>query len=418
MAHENGKIYGNVEVDDVKSVLGASSRDIGTLCTHDNVNWASLKKPVRHPDIFASTKADLANTWYQGKGVAEGTLDEMTCGLIIGNKFDHVVKNANIIKTENSFTKANLSGDTQGFLYHLAKGTTGHFVYQKPQGLEAGSPYRLDDFRGYDHYAKNPMPAVGTSNQPNGIVYVSSDLFNLPLDVPNIDLTDALTNISLDSLKLPDAWGSTTLRNMYWGVLIYSDDLLDCMWVTQTQAQKNNNNTKAVTFVQNERCTIVGRKGKYNARTFFSNVALETNAITMPTLPTNNNGYILLAALSEPIVFGLLPQGTPPVSFVLNRKKETKTVNGQLVDLYYPQVKVTNNMPSGLTISSVTFNDGGFDMQLGSGKIPTIIDEFLGSTYFTGALGISDSQAYFKVTVVAGGNTYADMEFNGTEIEY
>lgn len=335
MANTNGKITAPVEIADVTNVLGASSSDLGTLCTHDNINVWSLKKPVRHPKLFASlTEQD----WWQGKNNTEGFLDDTTCGLLVGEAFDQLVKKANIINTENGFTKANLSGDTECFLHKLAKGTTGHWEYLRPQGLEAGSPYRLDDFRDYNHRAKNPMPAPSTSQLTDGIFYFGNNTIDLNLDVPEITLADSLTNVTLNALALPATMDAMTLNQMYWGILIYSEDLRDCMWATAKTAGQ-----KVVTFEQNANCTIAGRKGKYKARAFFSSKPIDTNAVTMPA---SDKRLWLLSAKSDVIDLVLMPYGTPPVELSLSIKTDPRGA----------QCVITNNEPQSVLLSSCAFD--------------------------------------------------------------
>lgn len=383
----------------VGGVLGSTSLDTAALCTHPNVNWASLHKPVRHPDLFASTKAEYANDWWQGKDANEdGYLGDMTCGLVVGNAFQSLVAGGERIVDK----VCDISADTNGFLYKLAKGTTGHFVYQKPQGLSAGSPYRIDDFRGYNHDARNPMPNVTTPS--NGIYRYQSGIFNASLTLPEITLTDALTNISLDSLKLPDSMLGITLRNMFFGVLLYSDDLTDVLWATQTADQKdkeiNEGQTPQVTFTNNDYVTISNRKGKYKARAFFSSQPLVGSDPTMPSGTT-----FLLASVDTPIDVAVLDANLPMVELLAGNKIISNS--------YYPQVTITNNMPYAVTVSSVKFNNG-FDLALDSTTpVPHTIEAF-GHAVFRAALGAGFAQS-FTVEAIVDNETYT-ASANATQI--
>lgn len=374
-----------VDVSAVASVLGATTLDVATLCAHENVNWASLHKPVRHPDLFASTKAEYASDWWQGKDANEdGYLGDMTCGLVVGNAFQSLVAGGQRIVDK----VCDISADTNGFLYKLAKGTTGHFAYQKPQGLSAGSPYRIDDFRGYNHDARNPMPNVTTPS--NGIYRYQSGIFNASLTLPEITLTDALTNISLDSLKLPDSMLGITLRNMYYGVLLYNEDLTDVLWATQTAEQKNKG-LNQVTFANNDYVNVSNRKGKYKARAFFSSQPLVGNNPTMPSGTT-----FLLASVDTPIDVVVLDANLPMVELLAGNKIISNS--------YYPQVTITNNMPYAVTVSSVKFNNG-FDLALDSTTpVPQTIEAF-GHAVFRAALGSSFAQS-FTVTAIVDNETY------------
>lgn len=383
----------------VGGVLGSTSLDTAALCTHPNVNWASLHKPVRHPDMFASTKAEYASDWWQGKDANEdGYLGDMSCGLVVGNAFQSLVAGGQRIVDK----VCDISADVNGFLYKLAKGTTGHFVYQKPQGLSAGSPYRIDDFKGYNHDAVNPMPNV--KSPANDIYRYESGIFDASLVLPEITLDKSLTNITLDSLKLPSSMLGMTLRSMYYGVLLYSDDLTDAFWATQTADQKdkeiNEGQTPQVTFTNNDYVTISNRKGKYKARAFFSSQPLVGNNPTMPSGIT-----FLLASVDTPIDVAVLDANLPMVELIAGNKIISSS--------YYPQVTITNNMPYAVTVSSVVFNNG-LNLALDSTTpVPQTIEAF-GHAVFRAALGAGFAQS-FTVTAIVDNETYT-ASANATQI--
>lgn len=93
----------NISVAMVKAELGAATNDVGQLCIHPNINKWSKWKPVRHSSVNPITEAQL-----------EGT----GCGL-------------------------NRTG-----MYEIE--------YLKPTGGTT-SPYRLGDFRNYNHAAVPPV---------------------------------------------------------------------------------------------------------------------------------------------------------------------------------------------------------------------------------------------------------------------
>lgn len=371
----------------VGGVLGSTSLDTAALCTHPNVNWASLHKPVRHPDMFASKKAEYVNDWWQGKDVNEdGYLGDMTCGLVVGNAFQSLVAGGQRIVDK----VCDISADTNGFLYKLAKGTTGHFVYQKPQGLSAGSPYRIDDFRGYNHDAVNPMPSV--ESPANDIYRYKSGRFNASVELPEITLDKSLTNITLDSLKLPNTMLGMTLRSMYYGVLLYSDNLTDVLWVTQTTDQKekeqNEGKTPQVTFADNEYVTISNRKGKYKARAFFSSQPLEGNNPTMPSGIT-----FLLASIDTPIDVAVLDANLPLVSLDLSIKASPRGAS----------CVVNNNQPQSVTLSSCKFDIDNLGLYLEWLSNPVTIEP-LGKYTVTVESALVQT---FKVQAVVDSITYS-----------
>lgn len=375
-----------VDVGAVASVLGTTTLDVATLCTHENINIFSYNKPVRHHDLFASRK-NVAN-WQQGEDTDVGYLDDVTCGLLVGNVSDTLITNKTRFVTTNGKTTIDISKDTTSFLYKLAKGITGNWVYQRPEGLSKGSPYRLDDFRSYNHDAINPMPSVQVD-----LINTQSNISNVVFFLPEIPLEKSLTNISLDSLKLPMAVGAPSLRNLYYGMLFYNDDLTDCFWASQTADQKN----KELTLGQTPKLTfnnISRRAGRYNARVFFSNVELIESSQTI----TNASGIRLFMPSMDTPKAVMVYNGSAAMVTLLAEDKE---ISGD----HYPQVTVTNNRPFSINISSVVFkNVFGMTLQLDTQK-PLGSIEPLKSKVFRASPEAKLPQA-FTVTVVADGETF------------
>ena len=344
-----------VEVSVVASVLGATTLDVATLCTHENINIFSFNKPVRHHDLFASRK-NVAN-WQQGEGAAEGYLDDVTCGLLVGNVSDTLITNKTRFVTTDGKTTIDISNDTTSFLYKLAKGTTGNWVYQRPEGLSKGSPYRLDDFRSYNHDAINPMPSVQVD-----FVNTQSNTSNVVFYLPEIPLEKALTNITLDSLKLPMAVGTPSLRNLYYGILFYNDDLSDCFWASQTSEQKrkeiSEGQTPQLTFNN-----ISWRAGRYNARVFFSNVEL----IESSSLITNTSGIrLFLPSMDTPKTVDVYNGSTSAITLELSIKASPRGAS----------CLIKNNRPTSASLTSCKFDIDNLGMYLEGLSNPVMIDPF------------------------------------------
>ena len=100
----------NISTTLVADTLGASSRDVGTLCTHQAINKWSKWKPVRYGSVSPITEAQLAST---------------------------------------NFGMSIPSSTTNNYLVALDE-----WVYIRPNNA---SGYRLGDFRNYHHTAVNPM---------------------------------------------------------------------------------------------------------------------------------------------------------------------------------------------------------------------------------------------------------------------
>ena len=119
MGLSNGKITAPVSIDDVKNCFGLSSNDLGTLIKNANINVWAKYKPTVYPSPFP-------NDWYKAKDRNYGI------NITVNNR----VSSWNTLVAE--YSKAN-NGYTN--------------IYNRPTG-GADAPYRLGDFRGYNHKAK------------------------------------------------------------------------------------------------------------------------------------------------------------------------------------------------------------------------------------------------------------------------
>ena len=119
MSLANNKITAPVSVDDVKSLLGESSNDLATLCKSSKINvWAKYK-----PTVFPSPFPD---DWYKSKDGNYGL----------------------------NITVVNRVSSWSALVAEYSKANNGYSnIYKRPSG-GATSPYRLGDFRGYNHKAK------------------------------------------------------------------------------------------------------------------------------------------------------------------------------------------------------------------------------------------------------------------------
>lgn len=119
MALANNKITAPVSIDDLKSLFGESSGDLATLCKSSKINVWAKYKPTDYNAAFA-------DDWSKGK--------DGNYGLNI--TVDNRVSSWSALVAE--YSKAN-----NGYSN----------IYNRPSG-GASSPYRLGDFRGYNHNAK------------------------------------------------------------------------------------------------------------------------------------------------------------------------------------------------------------------------------------------------------------------------
>lgn len=408
MANENGKIFGHVSDYDVRYVLGEVTRDIGELCTSENINIWSYNKPVIHNNPFASLKVD---GWQQGEGSQEGYLDDTTCGLLVGNAHQTLVGSGFKGAVNKVFS---INSDTNGFLYKLAKGTTGNWVYQRPEGVSKGSWYSLDDFRGYDHNAVNPMPQVKQIDAEFDIKWYQNGQFNLTLTQPDISLEQSLTNVTLDTLILPASMGldnGNTLRKWYRGILLYSDDLTDVLWATETASQKEKGNNQ-VTFAEAReegtpnQLKVTGRSGLYNAIVFFSSIELYPCDVNMIAVNSSEvyTPRFFLSSVDRPKKIALIAYGTPIATIEATFKKRYNDEDGKMY--YYPQVVVTNNMPFSIVVRDVDLNNG-FSLELESDVAENgDIIEFAKEISYLSKIGTSFKSSFTATVVIyANGET-------------
>lgn len=122
-----------VTISAVANALGTTSTDLGTLCTHENVNiWAKFK-PF-HAYYSGSVPEDYKKTMCYGIAVSEANTIEGFCAVVDSSASDG----------ENGIR------------------------WNKPRGGQT-SPYRLGDFAGYNSEATPPIQSVyrnGMTDQP------------------------------------------------------------------------------------------------------------------------------------------------------------------------------------------------------------------------------------------------------------
>ncbi len=157
MANSGGVITAPVRVEDVQTVLGESSGDLGTLCSSSKINPFSKYKPVRISGVDASI---TNSTWWQGTAKNAGL------------KVNKLYLPTEIIAAYNS-------GGLMGWVYEAPRGGT-------------SEPYRLTDYSGYNHNATaiyrswkvesatvakgNPIEFTATANQDGGDVLSINDI--------------------------------------------------------------------------------------------------------------------------------------------------------------------------------------------------------------------------------------------------
>lgn len=168
MALANGKITAPVSVDDVKSVLGESSNDLATLCKSTKINMWAKYKPVDSDNAFLDI-----NTGWKGK--------RNDCNI--------------------NYPKATSIYDIKGYYSQADNGFTHR---------TASAPYRLGDFRGYNHNARSEYLGIGTTSP-------SAE------DAVNISAAYNLQSVDSDWISMKDLLNDGNIT-YHFGVLLYNND--------------------------------------------------------------------------------------------------------------------------------------------------------------------------------------------------
>lgn len=120
----------NISTTLVGQTLGTSSRDVGTLCTHPNINKWSKWKPVR---------------WNKVDGITPANLEAINYGL----SYNHY-ENIDAVTTAYATSEEVMT-------------------YAKPRGRLYNEPYRLGDFRNYEHSSIQPIAGAFVTQRAQNI---------------------------------------------------------------------------------------------------------------------------------------------------------------------------------------------------------------------------------------------------------
>lgn len=184
MSVSNGKITAPVSIDDVKSVLGYGSNDLASLCTYEGINMWAKYKPVDSDNAFLDI-----NTGWKGK--------RNDCNI--------------------NYPKATSIYDIKGYYSQADNGFTHR---------TASAPYRLGDFRGYNHNARSEYLRISTTSPSTEDAVSISAAYNLQsVDSDWISMKDLLDD------------GNITY---HFGVLLYNNngDKLQYMRTSDTNIVK------------------------------------------------------------------------------------------------------------------------------------------------------------------------------------
>mgnify|MGYP003306877594 CR=1 FL=1 len=145
----NKKLYTTttegISTSEVAACLGdyrvtARGRDIGLLCSSPKINKWSPAKPFRNASWKFGSKTE--------RDAARRMANQ---GLLLPT-----AANAGVVSSQAAYRRTYL-----GYLTYLAStGQTPNYTYQPPRGKASNEPFRLLDFDGYMHRAKQPFQTI------------------------------------------------------------------------------------------------------------------------------------------------------------------------------------------------------------------------------------------------------------------
>ena len=136
----------NISILDVRQLLNEPSTDLGTLCTSNNINIFSKWKPIDYNGTTI-TAALLEHYPYTSAALSGGSNNESPYGITVTG-----CGTTSYSSIENLISAIKKNGAS---------------TYHSPTG-GASSPYRLGDFRNYNHNAVMPIIPMGERNIKNG----------------------------------------------------------------------------------------------------------------------------------------------------------------------------------------------------------------------------------------------------------
>lgn len=126
-----------VSIEDVRTVLGASSRDLGALCGDTNVNKWAKYKPVAKTLLFTTDQLDANKKWLSS--ATWWKANDNKCGISY--------------QTRTSIANTKTAIDNKAIIWLRVPPTGGSL-----------QPFRLTDFNQYRHEALPPTNIMGASS--------------------------------------------------------------------------------------------------------------------------------------------------------------------------------------------------------------------------------------------------------------
>lgn len=250
MSNSNGIISAPVSIKDVQEVLGETSNDLAILCKSSKINPFSLRKPITNRKLF---------------GMKDGDYN--------GTDGDYGIR----VESVRSFS---------ALLSLYENNENKGYSYSAPTG-DLLSPYRLEDFNGYNHNA--------TTNIRNFKVTLSFDSSGKRLITGSCDFT------------LQDGDGvaiGNIFDNCYFGIVLCQQG--------KAKYYRTSNKTIAQvgTSIELNETVVTIQSGLYNVYPFVSNEKYDSDVINgnfplnttkLYALPQVSIANIKIPEIAEPI---------------------------------------------------------------------------------------------------------------------
>lgn len=300
MSVSNGKITAPVSIDDVKSVLGYGSNDLASLCTYEGINMWAKYKPVDSDNAFLDI-----NTGWKGK--------RNDCNI--------------------NYPKATSIYDIKGYYSQADNGFTHR---------TASAPYRLGDFRGYNHNARSEYLGIGTTSPSEEDAVSISAAYNLQsVDSDWISMKDLLDD------------GNITY---HFGVLLY------------------NNNGNRLQYMRTSDTNIV-KFTKVNAGTYTVYPFMSSVDYTSSDFPQLQVGSYIPIPVLQPITLVVKTKADINASKVTLRQSDLGSATIENVDRVSHVVSLQLRFSSSKEFSGIQFGESILmsNIKLAGGDSKTVL---------------------------------------------
>lgn len=331
MSNLNGQISAPVNTDDVSTVLGENSHDVGTLCLSGSIVKWNKDKPYRgtSPTVYDRTAHNSANQ----TGMYLGSRGQVTGYPVFWG-----------LKYPMNTSQQNASGVARSNLLELCydvamSGGGNHPNYEYVRPVAGTDYFRLEDFIGYNHYVGAFVDAgvVGVARRSNNASKITVNRFTNPYirayaKIPNTAtgflFSDLIPNAS-EYYLVAEFYKESDWKNRSTSVPFH------------TAVSQANLSTTSLTIVLDVALSDIKSKGGFSADTYNFYVCVGFNRRTGTTF-YSSSAFVApwSAAGTECATLVQVLSGTP---YVLTISEYATILNLPTYTAFAssPQVKIT-----------------------------------------------------------------------------